>query len=218
MNAVITADIINSSALSANDENKVLEAIRTTLDGKHGRANISESSFRITRGDSIQIEMNDGKHALKWALLLKAAINKIILNGNSISKPEVDIRIAIGIGDIDGKREKVNESTGDAYSYSGRTLDAMKKNKRTFAIKTGLKDVDAELDTEFRLLEVIASNWKVTSSEVIYWILQGKNEVEISKELGITQSAINQRKKTAGWYGVEALINRFEELIREKTQ
>lgn len=216
MNAVITADIINSSKLSASEEDKLLEAIYTAFNPSYGRTNLSEGSFYIKRGDSIQLELNDASEALKLALSLKASINRALSGVKGKSKPMVDARIAIGIGEIERKRELVNESSGNAYTYSGRMLDSMKKNKRTIAIKTGIKDVDAELDTELRLLEIIAAGWKVTSAEVIYWLLLNKNETEIGSILGISQSAINQRKKTAGWHGVEALLGRFNEIVKEK--
>jgi replicative superfamily II helicase len=107
----------------------------------------------------------------------------------------------------------VNESTGDAYTYSGRTLDSMKKYKRNLAIKTNDVSICRELETEFKLLEVILSGWTINSAEVIYWTLLELNENEISEKLKVTQSAVNQRKKTAGWIGIEPLLERFTELM-----
>jgi hypothetical protein len=220
MNAVITADVIDSTKLTKEGEDLVINTVYETFsDESTLRTNVTESSFTITRGDSIQIELEDAAEALKAALLLKAALNKITLIGDSKTKPSIDIRIAIGTGEVHGKRAYVNESTGEAYTNSGRTLDAMKKYKRTLAIKTPNKKLDAELETEFKLLEVIMSGWKVTSAEVMYWTLQGLNEKEISEKLSKTQSAINQRKKTAGWSGIEPLLERFEELMgKEKVK
>jgi len=215
MNAVVTADVIGSSKLSFEGEDLVIKAIYDTFGVNSTlRTNVDESSFTITRGDSIQIELEDVTKALQTALLLKAAINKITLLGNR--RPSIDVRIAIGIGEVAGRRTNVNESTGEAYTNSGRTLDSMKKYKRTFAAKTGIDELDAELETEFKLLEVIMSGWVITSAEVLYWTLMGLNENEISEKLNITQSAINQRKKTAGWSGIESLLERFEDLMRKE--
>jgi len=215
MNAVVTADVIDSTKLSVEGEDLVLKVIYDTFGTDSTlRTNVEESSFTITRGDSIQIELEDATKALKTALLLKTAINKITLLSNR--KPSIDVRIAIGIGEVTAKRSFVNESTGEAYTNSGRTLDSMKKNKRTLAIKAGNDKLDAELETEFKLLEVIMSGWVVTSAEVLYWTLIGLNENEISDKLGKTQSAINQRKKTSGWSGIEPLLERFEELMRKE--
>jgi hypothetical protein len=214
MNAVITADVINSTNLTLEGEDLVINTVYETFgDDSTLRTNVTESSFTISRGDSIQIELEDAREALKAALLLKTALNKITLIGDNKTKPSIDVRIAIGIGAVHGHRDNVNESTGEAYTNSGRTLDAMKKYKRTLAIKTGINKLDAELETEFKLLEVIMSGWKVTSAEVMYWTLQGLNEIEIGQKLGKTQSAINQRKKTAGWSGIEPLLERFQTLM-----
>lgn len=214
MKAVITADIIDYSKLSTKEEDRVIETIYDIFEsGTDIRTNVEESSFVITRGDNIQIELEKPDEALKAALILKSAINKIALNKGNRTKPDVDVRIAIGVGGIAGQRENVNESTGDAYTFSGRTLDSMKKYKRTLAIKTFNSELNAELETEFRLLEVIMSGWTVNSAEVIYWTLKGLNEKDISKKLKKTQSAINQRKKTSGWNAIEPLLERFAELM-----
>jgi len=219
MNAVITADVIDSTKLSFDGEELVIKAVYDTFgDDSELRTNVEESSFTITRGDSIQIEMDDASKALKTALLLKSAINKISLIGDNKTRPSIDVRIAIGIGKAGARRTNVNESTGEAFTNSGRTLDSMKKYKRTLAIKTSNDKLDAELETELRLLEVIMSGWKITSAEVLYWTLSGLNEIEISEKLQITQSAINQRKKTAGWGGIESLLERFEELMGKEDE
>lgn len=216
MNAVITADIVDYSKLSTEEEDIVINVIYETFENVVDlRTNITDS-FVITRGDNIQIELEEPEEALKAALILKAAINKITLNKRNINKPILNIRIAIGIGDITSKRKNVNESTGDAYTFSGRTLDMMKKYKRTLAIKTGNNILNSELETEFKLLEVILSGWTINSAEVIYWTLLGFNEKEISKKLNKSQPAINQRKKTAGWIGIEPLLIRFKELIEKE--
>jgi hypothetical protein len=215
MNAVITADIINYSRLSPGEQDKVIDTIYKTFeDNSDIRTNIGDSSFVITRGDNIQIELVNADKALKAALLLKSVIKKIVLRiGN---KSLIDVRIAIGAGEISGKRKNVGESTGNAYTFSGRTLDSMKKQKRSITIKTNITRLDAELDTELRLMEVILSGWTVNSAEVIYWTLLGLTEQDISDKLKISQSAINQRKKTAGWAGIEPLLKRFEELFKEE--
>jgi len=215
MNAVITADIVDYSKLSTKEEDKVIDAIYETFERDADiRTNFDESSFAITRGDNIQIELEKPEEALKAALLLKSAIKKINLKNKN--KPIIDVRIAIGIGEISSKRENVNESTGDAYTFSGRTLDLMKKHKRTLAIKTNNISLNTELETEFKLLELILSGWTVNSAEVIYWTILGLNEQEISEKLKKTQSAINQRKKTAGWSGIEPLLKRFKELMEKE--
>ena len=216
MNAVITADIVDYTKLTSEGEDMVLKAIHKMYDDhNYARTNLS-SNLSIKRGDSIQIELKKPSEALKSALLLKTTISKISLGAKRKTKPDIDIRIAIGIGTIHSERDSVNESTGDAYTFSGRTLDSMKKQKRTIAIKTTNEKLNAELDTELALLEEIMLKWTVNSAEVLYWKLLGLNEYGVSKQLKISQPAINHRKKHAGWNGIETLLERFEELMRKE--
>jgi hypothetical protein len=215
MSAVITADIINYSKLSPDEQDKLIGVIHKTFGNNSDiRTNVGDSSFAITRGDNIQIELKNADQALRAALLLKSAIKKIVPGTGN--KTPADVRIAIGIGDISARRKNVGESTGNAYTFSGRTLDSMKKQKRTLAVKTNNTRLDAELDTELRLLEVILSGWTVNSAEVIFLTIPGLTEQEISNNLKISQSAVNQRKKSAGWAGIEPLLKRYEELIKQE--
>jgi hypothetical protein len=217
MKAVITADIIDYTKLKPIDANQVIDAIRKAFNNPNafnsGRTNLN-ATFSIKRGDSVQVELDNPVNALKVALLLKTAVNAInLVPDKKRNKPMVDVRIAIGIGDIDAQRDDVNTSSGEAYEYSGRTLDTMKKSKRKIAIRTSKKQWDSEISTEFLLLEEIMRGWKITSAEVLHLTLLGLKEKDIEVKLDISQSAVNQRKSTAGWNGIDALINRFEELI-----
>lgn len=217
MNAVITADIVDYTKLTKEGEDIVLHAIHKMYDDKKIKTNLG-GDLSIKRGDSIQIELKKPSEALESALLLKTTINKISLSAKSKTKPDIDIRIAIGIGTIHSARDSVNESTGDAYTFSGRTLDAMKKQKRTIAIKTANEKLNAELDTELALLEEIMFKWTVNSAEVLYWKLLGLNEYGVSQQLKISQPAVNYRKKHAGWNGIETLLKRFEELVSKEEE
>lgn len=71
MNAVITADVIDSTKLSTEGEDLVINAIYETFGNDSTiRTNVDESYFMITRGDNIQLELDDASKALKSALLL----------------------------------------------------------------------------------------------------------------------------------------------------
>lgn len=216
MNAVITADIIDYTKLTKEGEDLVLQAIHQLVeDQKSARTNLN-SRLSIKRGDSIQIELEDPANALRMALLLKTTVNKLKLSATSKTKPGIDIRIGIGIGAIHSKRNSVDESTGVAYIFSGRTLDALKKQKRSLAIKTSNEKINSELDTELALLEEIIFKWTIHSAEVLYWKLLDLSEHEISEKLKISQPATNHRKKHAGWNGIETLLERFEELMKKE--
>jgi hypothetical protein len=213
MYAVITADLIDYTKLLANDIEQVMDALNNLhKELKNYRVNFIQD-YVIKRGDSIQIELSESKDALRVALLLKTTLNKISIHPNQNNKIKIDARIAIGIGNVNNKREKVNESSGDAYTRSGRTVDLMKKMKRLIFFTSDIENLDEELYVELLLLEEIFSGWKRSSAEVVNFLLIGYNEYNIAEMIGISQSAVNQRKKTAGWSGIQALLMRFEQLL-----
>lgn len=219
MKAVIIADIIGYTRLDPQRAEEVLEGLRVFFDDI-GKATIETNvvaDFRIKRGDAVQGVLFDAGEALRVALLLKAAVMKIALTGNFKRRhPDIDIRLAIGLGEIEQVRQSIDESSGEAFINSGRTLDQMKKEKRTFSIKTPRADWNAELETAFKLLEVILSGWNITSAELMYGLLKGYNESEIAEQLSISQSAVHQRKRRAGWSGIEALLDRFTLLVHNE--
>ncbi len=219
MKAVVTADIINYTRLTPDNAGTVIDVINKLFNNPNLLSSVRtnlKANLSIKRGDNVQVEISNPINALRVALLLKTAVNAVNLSPEKKrNKPMVDIRIAIGIGVVDMQRSDVNISSGEAYEHSGRTLDTMKKSKRKLQIRTNNKQWNNEINTEFMLLEEIMRGWKITSAEVVFLSLLGFKEKEIEAELGISQSAVNQRKSNAGWNGLEALLNRFENLIRE---
>jgi hypothetical protein len=211
MNVVITADIIDYTKLSDKQVTDVLDSIHNMF---NEQKNVSGNVFRdfsIKRGDSIQGVIHNIPDALEVALKLKLAINKVEVDKGH--KP-IDVRIAMGLGELT-ERDSINESSGEAFINSGRTLDGMKKHKRIISWKSKYSKLDAEIETELKLLEVIMQSWTVRTSEILYWTLFGYDEKEIAKRLSKTQPAINQGKKRAGWNAVEALLTRFRDLLIE---
>ena len=215
MEAVISADIIGYTKLGEEQQNVVLIEIKKLFESIEGVRDNLENNFKIYRGDSVQVEIKNPKEALKIGLLLKAAVTQITFETDSYKRkrPIIDIRMAIGLGNITNKRSLVDESMGRAYSHSGRTLDEMKREKTIFTLKSDTIALDEELNVAFKLLDEILLSWNITSAELMYCLLMGMTEKEIAYKLNISQSAVNQRKKRAGWYGIEALLERYEILI-----
>ncbi|MGZ5245528.1 MAG: SatD family protein [Flavitalea sp.] len=206
MYSVISADLIGSVELSLKWRKQLsveVEAVMEQVKKQKGR-----SSFE--RGDFIQIEVpaNEG---LKTLLLLKTQINK--MGSSKMVRQEnvaADIRISLGIGKVDLEGETVGRSDGPAYHLSGRGIDQLKKSKQVLAIQSSEEDFNEELKVMAASLEFITGKWTKGSAEIISLLISGKKEMEIAEELGISQSAVNQRKKTAGWDVISLMLERFE--------
>ncbi|MGA8853446.1 MAG: hypothetical protein WB492_04635 [Christiangramia sp.] len=217
MIAVISADLLSSSSYSKELLEKVLVVLNREFDALQKNSE-KDPGFRIFRGDSFQGIVYDPENALNIALGLKTAINRLHLHGGDAHKAfkkEADLRLAIGIGSYDFKRDSILEANGQAFQFSGRTLDEMKKAGRKLQLMTPSENINNEFDTSLFLFDTISDKWSTASAEVIYYLLKGFKETEIAEELEISQSAVNQRKKAAGWDAIEALLSRYQNIITE---
>jgi len=212
MIAVLTADLIDSSTYKPKFLEQVIETLQLQFDYFEEKLEEKKSNFSIYRGDSLQGIINRPEKSLLCSFLLKTALNKLESNQKS-NIIKADLKLAIGIGSFDLKREEISESNGEAFQFSGRTLDKMKAGSRKMMLKTPNMDINAEFNASLALFDFITDRWSTASAEVIYYLLQGFKEKEIAQIVGISQSAVNQRKKTAGWDPISGLLKRFDEKI-----
>jgi hypothetical protein len=216
MKAVLTADLIDSSQYDEGVLKKVLDTLTSEFDLIIDQNKKKKIRFNIYRGDSFQGIVENPENALLISLQIKAAINRIHLKKtrkNKTYSKVADFKIAIGIGTIDLERKAISESNGQAFQFSGRSLDEMKTGNRKTRLKTPNEEVDDEFNTSFYLLDTITDKWSTASAEVVYYLLKGYKEREIATELNITQSAVNQRKKASGWEAITILLERFHHVI-----
>ena len=82
--------------------------------------NDNSTLWEIYRGDSFQIEIEDVLQSFISAVYVKACIKNI---------KNLDVRPAIGIGKKTYQGKIVSESNGEAFIFSGETLEDLKKRK-----------------------------------------------------------------------------------------
>lgn len=211
MVAVITADLINSTSYEKSILKEVVRALKKefNLISKE-----QDALFTIFRGDSFQGVIKSPKEALQIALRLKVAVLKVQDSTQKKSSlPIADVRIAIGIGEADFNEKTISESNGEAFKYSGRTLDSMKSENKKLSLKTGDENINNEFKVSLRFLDGLADKWSIASAEVIYYLLKGMKEQQIADLLNRSQAAINLRKKAAGWEEVQLLLHRYNQVF-----
>jgi hypothetical protein len=203
--SIITADIVNYTKVAQNPEvNLINDFIKWTK-----KTNIvSEVKYEIFRGDSFQCIIPNLNQTLKICLLNRAYFLRLSKNKNGL-----DLRQAIGVGEINSLQKTLSRSDGDAFRFSGRSFDEMDKKGNRIVFKSSIPEIDAELKTSFTLLEAIIQGWTSTQAEVFFYKLQGKKEKEIAEQINISQPAVNRHLKAVSWSAIESLLNRFEELI-----
>ncbi|WP_245617632.1 transcriptional regulator [Siansivirga zeaxanthinifaciens] len=197
--SVITGDIIKSRTQTNQDI--WIEALKRVL----SNLSTSKKYWTIYRGDSFQIEIKDWFTSFECALYIKSCIKSI--NG-------LDVRLAIGIGNKDFEGENVSESNGEAFIFSGETLESLKKEKQNLRIKTRDSKLDEELNLYFKLALITMDSWTKNSAEMVKLTLENPNALqsELGKLLGINQNAVSNRQKRAQ---LETLLE-LDQMYRQK--
>jgi len=210
--AILSGDLINSTEYSAKTLESVLKVLKKEFKVLSKQYPNEKMSFFIYRGDSFQGVVENPELALSIALQIKAAVSSYTdvedLPKNAL--PSADIRISIGIGEANYKKEALAESNGEAFQYSGRTLDTMKSEGIKIALTTANSEINAEFKVHLKFLDATTDRWSVASSEVVYFLIKAYKEQDIAKELDRSQAAINHRKKAAGWDAIKLLLERYK--------
>lgn len=215
MVAVITADLQDSSTYEEKILAKVLTVLKTEFEIIEKRYGPKKLRFKIYRGDSFQGIVHQPEHALHIALQIKTAVNLVHLKETEKNKAYskvADFKMGIGIGSFDFRRDSIEESNGQAFRFSGHTLDEIKNEARKTKLQTPNEDINSEFNASLYLLDMLIEKWSTASAEAVYYLLKGMKEQEISEVLNISQPAVNQRKKAAGWEAISALLNRYHEV------
>lgn len=211
MIAVITGDLIDSTKYTPLELNTILDVLNQEFEHFNSIYG-SDVEFKIFRGDSFQGILLEPTVALEVAIRIKTVVNKIPIKNKKISGLP-DFRIAIGIGSVNLKRTSILESNGQAFQFSGRTLDTMKGDYPRLYIKTANDDLNDEFNVHFSLFDSVTSKWSTASAEVVYSLINGYKEREIATTFKINQSAVNHRKKVANWDSIALLLKRYNTAI-----
>ncbi|MBT8261523.1 MAG: SatD family protein [Bacteroidia bacterium] len=216
--AVITGDLVNSSQFSHTRLQAIIQRLKNEFETIQSEKRTNRITFTMFRGDSFQGIVEDPCEALQISLQIKALINSFNdsgeVAGNTV--PIADVRISIGIGEASYDLDAINVSNGEAFQFSGRTLDSMKAEH----VKMALRTVNAQINDEFRVhmkfLDSITDRWSMASAEVVYFLLKRYKERQIAQKLNRSQAAINHRKKAAGWDEIQLLFDRYEQVIKKQ--
>ncbi len=200
MKAIITADIVNSAR---HETAKWMQLLKETLT----RWGDTPRDWEIYRGDEFQLRCTP-ERALQIALELKARLKVI---------KDLDLRIAIGLGEEDFRGNGISESNGTAYQRSGRMLDKLKSQKKNMGIDTGESHRNRSLNLMIDLASDFMDNWTPVSAEIIALSLAApdKTQSQMADELKIRQSAVSQRQKRARYLLVQQMLEYYTQIIKE---
>jgi len=219
-NAVITGDLVKSRSIKNTDIEPVISSLKNTFNEINIHLLDGKGDFDVFRGDSFQGLIPKPELALRVAIIIRAHLRTYEPSGNDkIDKPILnaysDARIAIGIGTINYKAERISESQGEAFEKSGYALDALKRENNRLIIVSPWENINNEFSVECKLADAIINRWTASTAVAMYHhLLYGKNQKELAKELKITQPGIHKRLMMYGNAdGIQAFLNRYTMLI-----
>lgn len=228
MHGIITGDIVSSREIEASIRERLFDDIGMLLKELKRRW---INTYETYRGDSLQCEVRTPEYSLRVALIIRSFFRayfpdelrpkKALKKGNQqvTSKgyfaTNFDVRLGIGIGQVDFiKKNKITSSDGEAFRLSGEALDNLSHGLQRMALKTFNPFFNEQMEPSVLLLDALIQKWTQNQAELVLYKLQDKKEDEIAGQLNITQSAVNQRTKTAQWTAIEKLILYFEKTVK----
>ncbi|NEU08231.1 hypothetical protein GZH53_07900 [Flavihumibacter sp. R14] len=201
---VLTADIRGFTKLLPEKREELILSISDVL-----HSWVDPEFARIFRGDSIQMLFRNPKECLNRAIQLRCWLKKSVLAEDFM----LDARLAFGIGKIDYYGDTVLDSDGEAFHLSGRAFDMLEPDE-FMRIATSDEALNEQLNIIVRWVDIQIRDWTRGQAEVIYLLLENKTQQEMADELGVVQSAINNRLKLARWKDVERTIDYISSLLK----
>lgn len=196
--AVLTGDIVESSALSASTLDETLQtlelggsAISTWAPGPYG--------FARRGGDAWQMALSSPNLALRAGLYLQANLRRLDKTRST------RIAIATGTGTLPASGD-TNAAHGSAFTASGRLLEQLPSHILMSHAAGGTAAA------ALHLADHIAQGWTQAQARALCEMLPpdpGPRSAA-AKRLGISRQAVDQALWAAGYPAIEAALNAWE--------
>jgi hypothetical protein len=205
LQAVLTGDIVNSTKLTAAKEAKLARTIINLFA-------IFNAKIEFYRGDSFQAYVKKPVHALRLALLSRAAAIKLFKEEKLVLS---DVRISIGVGVVKAPVRSLKTAKGEAFILSGRKFDEISKTHQRLAISTTHTMANEGLQVMADYLNSIFNAMTGKQAEVIFELLKGETQKAVAKKIKKTKSTIHQRSKSGRWEEIERILQQYENIINQ---
>lgn len=203
---VITGDIVNSTRLSMEEREIMLDTLNAIPEIVRS---IDGIKMEIFRGDGFQILVPCIKDSLKIAIIIRAYLKSINIGNNKFT---FDARLAVGIGRMDYESVSLATSDGEAFRLSGRLLDDIKD--RRLEIITPWGDINDELNLSTAFVDDIISSWTRNQSRIILSsLIKDKSHYDIAAELGISRQMVDKSLRASKENLIRLYLKRFVELL-----
>lgn len=192
--AVITGDIVNSRKQPSGRWLPILEAALQEY----------SEAYDIYRGDSFQALMNADK-VFEAVFYLKAVLKSLT---------DLDVRIGIGLGEVEKGYDHIKNAEGTALLRSGEAFDNL--GKETLQLVSQDPDLDSTINLLLKLSTEITNRWTENMASTIAFVIKNPklNQLEIAEALGKKhQSQISTELRKGGYHKIMEVIRHCTQLI-----
>lgn len=213
--AVITGDVVGSTAAGAPSRESLLDALKGltgVLRDTFGPAAVPYP-VDVYGGDTWQVLLTPPSSALRAALLIRALLHGHVQDDHDVP---IATRMVVARGPVDTLSDgRLSESDGPAFRLSGRGLDALGDRRLAFANATR-SHLD-DWDVVFHLLDAIASEWTPRQARTVSGALRGWRQERIAAlwTPPVSQPTVAGHLRAARWDAIEAAVTAFEARVRE---
>ncbi|THH38815.1 MarR family transcriptional regulator [Aliishimia ponticola] len=197
--AVLTGDIVDSSALTAADLDASLDALYSAcMEISRWQPDLT-AGFARRGGDAWQMAISAPALSLRAVLFAQAGLRRRDKN--------LYTRIAVAIGDGTLPQDgDTNSAHGPAFTESGRLLEHLPKHVLMSHASGGAPAAT------LHLADHIARGWTQAQASAMYEILPPGSgpRSKAAEALGITRQAVNQALWSAGYTALDAALAAWE--------
>lgn len=211
--AVVAGELAPGTRVSDEKFSRIPDLIRASFQAVNRLVPESgKLKYEIIRMDEFLALSTTPEYSMKSVVMLFNAFR--FLSYKELSE-KLELRVCEGMGPVEYAQENLRESDGTAFRAASSGLAEMKRNQR-LGIVTSEHTMNSEFDLTCSFMDILIRSWSDEQAEALFLNLTGKNQMEISQMLGISQPAVNRRLKAAHCDTVHKFIDRFEQLIMKE--
>lgn len=198
LKAVITGDVIGSRK---SGPSIWMPALKSVLD-EFGN---NPEDWDIYRGDAFQLLINDPCSALNITMRIKAGFK---------ATHGLDIRMAIGIGKVDFRSQRIGESSGEAFILSGALVEELESMHTTLALSSPWPSFTEDFNASLAMAAALMDRWLPNYAQAMsaYLAQPALTQRELGDTLGLAQNTLSERLTRA--YRRELV--QFEQTFRRR--
>lgn len=209
--AVVSGELAPGSRVSDEQFSKIPDLLRASFQAVNrllkGKGKLS---YEIIRMDEFLGLSESPEDCMRSVIMLFSAFR--FLSYKEL-KERLDLKMCVGIGPVEFAQDHLRESAGTAFRTATDGNSKMKRNKRIRIITTN-NVLNEEFELSCSFMDILIHDWSDEQAEAMFLNLTGKNQMEISQMLGISQPAVNRRLKAAHADTIQKFIRRFEHLLK----